>query len=161
MRFDEIKSRITGISCPVFGISWEPPESERDIAQRVIAFLEDRRVLYEPGELEDPRHCVESVLRIREYLTSELQHLGSESKLTEHLRAMRAACRKFLANVQCPEQRIIPNANYHGHYASWVFYSALGEMRATFGLHTAVVAAQYGLDVEDDLAAILPGKDEV
>ena len=44
--------------------------------------------------------------------------------------------------------------------ATWVFNSALGELRGVFGIHVARLAAAHGLDVEDDLAAILPGKDD-
>jgi hypothetical protein len=42
-----------------------------------------------------------------------------------------------------------------------VFNGALGEMRGVFGIHIAKLAAQYGLDVEDDLASILPGPSEI
>ena len=52
MTFKQILSRLTGISCPVFGIQWNPPEPEITVAQRVISFLEDRRVLYNPFDLE-------------------------------------------------------------------------------------------------------------
>ena len=37
------------------------------------------------------------------------------------------------------------------------FGEALGELRAGVGLQIAVIAAAYGLDVEDDLARVLPG----
>jgi hypothetical protein len=47
----------------------------------------------------------------------------------------------------------------HGYWASWRFGAALGELRATFGLHIAKLATQNGLDVEDDLARILPASD--
>ena len=43
MRFSEILNRLTGISCPVFGISWNPVDTERSIARRIIIFLEPRR----------------------------------------------------------------------------------------------------------------------
>jgi hypothetical protein len=72
MKFAEIINRLTGISCPIFGISWNPPEAQRAIAQRVITFLADRRVPYNPSEMEVPHHCVESVLQIRTFLTKEL-----------------------------------------------------------------------------------------
>jgi hypothetical protein len=160
MKFEEIVNRLTGISCPVFGISWNPPETDRSIAKRVLTFLEDRRVLYTPSEIEIPDHCVQSVIRIREFLTNELTKVDVEAEITESFRAMRSACRKFLNTVQAERDgRIIRFANSPGHYASWEFNQALGEMRGIFGIHIARIAAQYGLDVEDDLAKILPYND--
>jgi hypothetical protein len=43
-------------------------------------------------------------------------------------------------------------ANHHGHWASWTFYSALGEKRGTFGVHLTKIAAEFKLDIEDRLA---------
>jgi Family of unknown function (DUF6650) len=153
VRFDEIKSRITGLSCPIFGVSWTPPEPERKVARRVVTFLEDRRVLYVPSEVEIPHHCVESVLQIRHQLTHELQGLDGTTQLTATLRALRAACRKFLDTVGSTEQRYGPIGN---GYQDWVFIASIGELRGTFGVHLATMATSYGLDVEDDLASILP-----
>ena len=153
MKFDEIKSRITGLSCPIFGVSWTPPEAERTVAARVVTFLEDRRVLYAPSEVEVPHHCVQSVLHIRQDLTRELQAVDRDSPLSATLRALRAACRKFLDTVGPMDHRFSPIGN---GYQDWVFIGALGELRGTFGIHIATVATSYGLDVEDELAAILP-----
>lgn len=58
MRFKEILSRLTGISVPVFGVSWNPPEADCAVGKRAVAFLEDRRVLYAPSKMEVPEHCV-------------------------------------------------------------------------------------------------------
>jgi hypothetical protein len=160
MTFKEILSRLTGINVPVFGLSWNPPEAERTVAKRVMTYLEDRRVLYAPSEMEVPGHCVQSVLEIRAYLTSELGSLDGSSELTASLRALRAACRKFLDTVHHEEDRIVRFGFSHGHWASWVFNGALGEMRGVFGVHLAGLAAKYGLSVEKDLAAILPSEDE-
>ena len=159
MNFREIATRLTGISCPVFGVSWNPPEAERTVARRVIAYLEDRRVLYNPGELEVPEHCVESVLEMRRYLTQELQHLDPKQEIAANLMAMRGSCRKFLDGVEVNHPRWHFAHAGLGGYAAWVFISALGELRGVFGIHLARLAASYGLDVEDDLAAILPGRD--
>lgn len=49
MTFSEIASRPTGVSSPIFGISWNPSEAEVTTARRVAAFLEDRGVLYQPA----------------------------------------------------------------------------------------------------------------
>lgn len=62
VKFSEIANRLTGISTPFGGTSWQPAELEIAGARRVIAFLEDRRVLYDPCEIEVPDHCVRSVI---------------------------------------------------------------------------------------------------
>lgn len=160
MKFKEILSRLTGISVPVFGVSWNPPEADRAIARRVIAFMEDRRVLYAPSEMEVPEHCVHSVIEVRGFLTGEIGKLGDGSDLVVSLRALRAACRKFLDTVQDDDRRIVRHGFSQGHWASWVFNSALGELRGVFGIHIAILATKYGINVERDLAAILPGEDE-
>lgn len=73
---------------------------------------------------------------------------------------MRAACRKFLNTVGAADGNIISYATHDGHYGSWTFYSALGEMRGTFGVHLARIATRFRLDVEDEFAMILPAKAE-
>jgi hypothetical protein len=112
-------------------------------------------VLYNPSEMELPEHCVKSVIEIRHFLTGELGNLNANSNLAQSLRAMRAACRKFV-DITHREEKIIKFGNSLGHYASWHFNGAVGELRGVFGIHVAQIAAQYGLDVEDQLASILP-----
>ena len=153
MKFSEITSRLTGISCPIFGISWNPPDAERNIARRVITFLENRRVLYGPFDWEVPDHCVQSVIEIRHFLTSELQSLEADKEIAQSLRAMRAACRKFMDDDPW-------HGSPRGYPSRWMLESGLGELRGVFGIHIAQLAAQYGVDVEDDLATILPAADE-
>ena len=96
MKFKTILSRLTGLSCPIFGISWNPSESEVTIATRIIRYLEDKRVLFNPSEMESPSYCVKSTIQIREYLTSEMQNMNTDSKLFEFTKAMRIAARKFI-----------------------------------------------------------------
>jgi len=155
MKFSEIVNRLTGISTPFGGASWQPAEMEIAAGRRVIAFLEDRRVLYEPSELEVPSHCVHSVIEIRHRFSDELGKLDSGSELAASLWAMRAACRKFLERVGTDGRDGIHHANGWGFH-SWTFGSALGELRGTFGIHLAKIAAVFKLDVEDRLASILP-----
>ena len=162
MKFQAILERLTGLSCPVFGVSWNPPEAEVSRARRILTFLEDRRVLYNPSSMELPDHCVRSVIEIRHHLTHELGQLDNNSELAKSLRAMRAACRKFLDLVQDNDRGrdIVRYGHHHGHWASWVFNGALGELRGVFGIHIAMLATEYGLDVEDELASILPARED-
>ena len=156
-----IAKRLTGFSSPLFGLSWNATNTDRDMAGRVIAFLEDRRVLYNPSHLEDPSHCVASVLEIRRFLTEQLGR-SSGQDLQESLRALRLQCRKFLELVGVDgdqphsDPEIVRHGAQRGHWASWHFNAAVGELRGVFGIHLAGLAARYKIDVEKDLASIFP-----
>lgn len=100
LKFSEIANRLTGISTPLGGVSWQPAELEVSAARRVLAYLGDRRVLYASDELEVPSHCVASVLEIRRFLTIELSKLDSSSEFAASLRAMRSACRKLIRETE-------------------------------------------------------------
>lgn len=159
MKWREIGSRITGFSVPFFGVSWNPPAAEVTVARRVIQFLEDRRVLYNPYHLEVPDQCVHSVVEIRKFLTAELGNLKPDSELVPHLRTIRAACRKFLDDVNLDRGRPRPPRFYHG-YGDVELFVALGEFRGAMSPHVAAIAVRYGIDIEGDLAKILPAGDD-
>ena len=154
INFQEIANRITGISCPFFGISWEPKESNRKVARKIIANLEDRRVLYSPYILEIPSHCIKSIHEIRQILTNELSKMQNDDELSNNLRGMRSACRKFLNKVERIENSLnpIPGTTIN----DWIFLSSLGELRGVFGIFIAKLAVSYGLSVEEELAEIIP-----
>jgi hypothetical protein len=70
----EIARRLTGISTPFVGISWNPPpDSETSTARRLIDYLEDRRVLFAPYDREVPQYTAESVLEIRKRLSTDIE----------------------------------------------------------------------------------------
>jgi hypothetical protein len=103
MRFKDILLRIRGISTPIFGISWNPPESEREIVRRLITYLEDRRSLIYPLSRlhsHSPLRICDSILEIRRELTKTMQQLSEDSKAVPHIRAMRAACLQFLDKTE-------------------------------------------------------------
>ena len=154
--------RLTGFSLPFFGVQWTPPADEREIVRGLLTSLEDRRVLFVPHHLEVVSHVTSSVLQIREILTKTLQALPETSRAAGSIRAMRAACRRFLEEP-APDFRNL--MQWHGprhrgdEEGSPSFFVALGELRATFGTHIAALAYQYGLDIEPDLSSILPSAD--
>ena len=155
MRFTELLNRLTGISCPVFGVSWNPVDTERSIARRIIIFLEPRRVLYSAYDYESVCPCITSVTEIKNYLTSELQNIDEQSELNAYVRSMRNACNKFLS--KCPDKKEFRcYACQPGNIDNWIFTSAIGELRGVFGVMIGQIAKVYGLDVEDDLAQIIP-----
>lgn len=143
LKFKELAQHLTGIQIPIFGVSWTAPEPERKIVRGVLAFLEDRRVLYNPYNIEIEREVSDSVLEIRRELTNALKALPENSPAAPALRAMRAACREYLNQ-----------SHRFPHHLG--FMLALGQLRAFFGLQVAFLAIEYGLDLEDELAQIVP-----
>jgi hypothetical protein len=161
LRFSEVASRLNGISTPVAGVSWTPPRSDVAVARSVLNFLEDRRVLYEPYQVEMPSYCVQSVLEIRAFLTDQLVAGDIGDDLTGVLRGMRAACRKFVGDASAvqAEREILRFADLMGA-GGWVFNQSLGELRGVIGVQIAHLSVRYGLDVPEPLVATLPLLDD-
>ncbi len=147
----KVARSITGISTPVFGISWNPPEDQREIIRDLINFLEDKRALFYPYDMENGPWVEWSVLEIRKELTETLRRCSEDSEMVGPLQAMRAACRKYLDSVGRPDRRIhVP------HYMADHIWLSLGELRGIFGIHLAWLCAAYGIDAPADLKTIFP-----
>ncbi|MFJ9310838.1 DUF6650 family protein [Streptomyces cyaneofuscatus] len=158
MKVLEIMRRIKGFSTPLGGVDWDLPVPQRAVAEKVVVYLEDLRVLTMPRAVihavEEPGHCVASVLQIRETLTQILMEPDAGDELAENLKAMRAACRRFL-NAAGPNH----SGDVHNRFESATFGAALGELRAVFGIQLGVIAARYKIELSEDLESILPASD--
>lgn len=147
-----LASRLTGISCPIAGVSWKPPADERGMAKALITFLEDRRVLFIPYDMEAGPYVVASILDVRKRITSDLEKISKASTLGESLVAMRAACRKFLNETQ--QQRM------RAYRMEFFLIDCLATLRTTFGMHIARLACAYDLELEQQLESVLPAEAE-
>jgi hypothetical protein len=149
----ELTTRLTGILAPTGGISWKPPVDERDKAQRVLVYLAGQQALHYPYDREIGSFVVQSILDTQERLTRDIEALSMDSLLRKILRAMQAACRKFLDENQSP------SAGYGRPYEVQL-YCTLGELRALLGIHIARMACAYDLEVDACLGDILPPEPE-
>ncbi len=145
--FKEIANRITGISIPIFGISWNPPASEREIVRETFIFLEDRRALYNDFAHEIDQEVAESVLAIRSELTSALKRLPEDSEAVKSFKGMRAACCEYLDNTR---------KRNHILGGPFSFMTQLGSLRALIGVHVTYLAVKYGIDIDGELVRIIP-----
>lgn len=148
--FRKLISRVNSISTPIGGISWEADKNEKDLAQSIVFFLEDRRFLYSPFEHEDYTWVVDSVLETRKQLSDALtdDSVNDLSVLSFSLISMRAACRVFLSKVSQRQGRPIETGFY--------FILALGELRAQLGASILQVSVAYEIDLPDALEGVLP-----
>lgn len=155
----ETARRITGISGPFGGVQWaDPGPSDRERVRGFLIELEDRRVLYNPDWLEVRSQVDASVSEIRTICTAALKMFASNDFATVSLRNIRAACRRYLDDTTIEFR----HARFDGHHGALTAgaFLALGGFRATVGLEVARLAAHYDLEVEGDLASILPILDE-
>lgn len=145
--FKAIASRITGISIPIFGVSWDPPESERKVVREIFVFLEDRRALYNDFAHEINQEVTESIHAIRTELTAALKRIHEGSEAESSFKAMRAACREYLDSTQ-------------GRSRSWggpfSFMTQLGRFRTIIGTHIVYLSVKFGIDIDGELVRVIP-----
>ncbi|MFA6153022.1 DUF6650 family protein [Mesorhizobium sp.] len=167
--FEALRSRLTGIGFLSLSASWNPPVAQRTVILRLFNLLENRRALYVPSNFEIPGDVDRSIIEIRHELTQVLNDLPENSRAARRVRHLRTACRRFLEDAP-PDYRNIAyrlrDAFDHGSPARWHdhgeraltpgYFVALGELRATFGLQLSALAAEFEIDVEEDLASIFP-----
>lgn len=153
MDYKKITGRITGISVPLFGISWNPVDEEKRAARALLDFFEDRRVLYHPNEREGAEYCRQSVEKIREELTRSLKHFTSNkaADVVKQLKKFRRACRSFCDVVGRPgfdrEDSVIQRS---------LLSQEISKLKKAAGPTVGALSIAYGVDVEDDLASIIP-----
>jgi hypothetical protein len=145
----ETKRRLIGFTLPsVLGIggggaNWEVTPGDRAMARSVLQVLEDRRVLYDSFQAEDPSDFIKSVELIRTGVAPFIKDSQSP-ELRDPLRAIQAACRQFLTEVHESNQALGP------------FYQALGSLRARVGISVAVIIETFDIDVDEHLAKLMP-----
>ena len=135
--------RLTGVS--LWGVEWDYKPREREVIRRLVVYLEDRRVLYDSLWIENRGHAYQSIIEIRQRLTSVISELGENSPAVSGLRVMRSECRRFL--------------EHRGHADSMAasdFDLGLGQLRGLFGMVIRDLTAFYGIEVEGDLSQIFP-----
>jgi hypothetical protein len=158
----ETARRITGISTPWFGVQWsDPGPSDRERIRRFFIELEDKRVLYNPQWLEVRSQVDTSVDNIRAICTEALKTFSDRDFATLPISNIRAACRRYLDEtaLEFPCVGFNPLDERRGGMSAGAFV-ALGAFRASVGQEVARLSAFYDLDVQGELATVVPATDE-
>ena len=157
LKITDLARRVAGFSTPVVGESWKLVAKDRDAVRTFLAVLEDRRVLFNPFDLEVEYQVKQSILQIREHYTTAIGALSESSRAIPLLGGIRAACRRFLDEPLANNRRF-HQRDFYGPEGP-EFFTALGEFRATVGAHIASLAVLYKLELDPELASIVPAED--
>ena len=157
LKITELARRIAGFSSPVVGESWKAPAADRSAVRTFLTFLEDRRVLFNPFHVEVEYQVQQSILQIREHCTKAIEALADSSLAIAPLKGIRAVCRRFLDEPLVHSRRF-HQRDFYGP-ESPEFFTALGEFRATVGVHVVSLAVLYKIELDSDLASIVPAQD--
>ena len=160
-RWKEVASRITGFSTPFFGIEWQPPVSERDIAAKALTYIVSRNVLDVSFEKEEsPERTYYDAEKIREELTKIMQEISWDTTVFRQLDAIREACSIFRRRLR---EGKLERYGYYSPIPNEVgkaqFLQALGGFRAACGIQIMVLCVTYKIDVPAKLAGCLPPPD--
>ncbi|MFN0197956.1 MAG: hypothetical protein ACKVT0_14520 [Planctomycetaceae bacterium] len=150
--FLDFLRRITGISTPILGVSWNPSPPERPIILRLFAQLGDRRVLFDSGCGVPRREMIDSATTMRENITEAVGAINDQSPGKRCLSDMRRACHQFQSFL---EQRF-KGDGYGGPEED--FYMAIGELRGTVGKSLSELCQIYRISIDEDVAKIIESK---
>ena len=169
VKFQSLAPRLAGVSFFGFGASWKAPEPDRVAVRDVLIELEDKRALYSKAVWEEPAHVIASLMKIRDVLTSGLKRVGDKSPARDAFGIMRAACREFLtlrSTHAFENKRSMMNSREFESniWKQEEFFMGLGKLRQVFGQQIALLGHLYQIDIEAELAEILPpeaGDDDI
>jgi hypothetical protein len=144
------KARPSGVSAFGFGLDMETRPSDAELARGVLAFLEDRRILWEDMRFEIPEECLRSAEKTRDYLTSAIQVPG-----------IGAAYAQLLAEVRQLFTVFMMHENRHrymhgGPFGPDELSLALGNLRSAVGERIAEMSVAFDLAVGPNLQSVVP-----
>src|SRR6202035_2652941 len=156
LKIGKVLQRIAGFA-PITVIGWKASPADRNTVRAFLAFLEDRRVLFNPFHLEVEYQVKQSIFDIRAECTQVVGRLSDNSPAAAPLKGIRAACRRFL------DEPLVTGRHFHQRDfrgpESPEFFTALGEFRATVGAFVANLAVLYKINLAQELASIIPAED--
>lgn len=94
-----MKFEINGVSFPFGGISWNKSISTKEMFAHLLLFLESKRILINPIEMEKKEWCIESVLEIKQKLISITEGTEIKDREKEIILNLIEACNEYLNKV--------------------------------------------------------------
>jgi len=139
------------------GVGWEFIGADRDVASRLLTFLEDKGVLYNPYAKKCPSGVMDSIDKIRDRIQRDMEGLSRESFLFAVLNSMRGHIKQFrnyICRTTCKDDapRLCKDCKVYESGCT----DALDGLRAAIGFEIAQFTGKYGLSVKAPLTSLLP-----
>lgn len=151
---DMARYRLTGVSGGAVGISggvqWEVVPSDRDIVVSVVDELEDRRMLWEAIPRSRSHHCVTSANEMRKSISAHLKTPGITPPLKTELKLLRRHFGDFMTHMSEAGLDVPGSENFE------LLKPELDWLQSVVGEQLGMLAAQYSIEVDEDLARIVP-----
>ena len=135
---------LNGFSTSLGGISWNKTTSSKEMFSHLLFFLESKRILVNPIELEFKDWCIESVLEIKQQLVNITQEVELKDVDADMIRNLVDACNTYLDTVTPMN---LPGIIYKkdGRWEDLNFDRAMKDFRNSFKLEIAKIEKKYRL----------------
>ena len=146
-----MKYRLTGISVPFGGLSWDQNTTAKDRFQYLLIYLESKRILVNPCEMELKKECVQSTLEIKHTLIEIVKDAIFDQEDLEIVRSMIGACNDFL---NATREDDIPRLIYKldgTHWANSRFDVAMKKLRSDFCCQLKKIEERHALSFMQEI----------
>ena len=150
--FSQTGDRNTLIAHADSIVMHDAASSVKDFYRDILIYLESKRVLYNPGKVEQREHCIQSVLDMKDTLSKSVMGKMLFPNELEPIRKMILACVDYLNSVGKPEgQLFVITAQ---SVCDWFDNSpkgSLGKLRGSFRSVIKGLEDKYGLHYSKDI----------
>ena len=142
-----MKYELNGISTSFGGISWNKTNSVKDKFSSLLLYLESKRILVNPIEMEKKEWCVESVLEIKKHLVSITGDTVFKKDDLSIIRNMIEACNQYLDTVSSMNlpNIIFKNNEIEGTWEDLNFDKSMKQFRRSFKQEIETIEKCYHL----------------
>ena len=135
---------LNGFSTSIGGISWNKTTSSKEMFNHLLLFLESKRILVNPIELEFKDWCIESILEIKQQLVNITKEIKLKDFDADIIRNLIDACNGYLDIVNPMN---LPGIIYKkdGHWEDLSFDRAMKAFRVSFRREIEKIEKKYRL----------------
>lgn len=141
---------MTGISAPWLGVSWSNDIEPRDRFDHLLFYLESKRILTNPIDMEIKEDCICSVLEIKSTLIEITKDIVFSDEEKEYIRKLVSACNDYLDAV---DTRTIPHliGKDGDFWANTTFDTAMKKFRFAFRDVIKEIEKKYNLKFKKEI----------